>query len=338
MKHALIEHPRQPQYIFPEEERRVFKQEIKDLFARVRQGHLIHRCYLTPDALIYGGKFSRTKANYSASEEMSAIFNATVPISDRAQHSHGIIGVENGPGMESAMRTKSGMFFSGIYGLHTWVGRDVSKDSVGLMSVVMGEVLKGKRIVPDQSDFILDSLPRGLGLGRKVMAEFGLTIGNMEGFPEDGFPYEKKLNGLKHRLNHLDSGDLMTFTFDCNQNGQEVENAYNSEWTTLWARELLHVSKSELDIEGNFDPNAFIFRNEWNGDSHGGFNYVVAQKPMEFAIDGDVYKIHRDEKFGITNSYKMPYEMTKTLANDLGTDLTVYKSKGSRIALPCFIK
>jgi len=338
MRHVLIENPQIQDSIFTDEERLVFKQEIKDLFSRVRQGHLIHRCYLTPDALIYGGKFSRTKANYSAREELSAIFNATIPISDLAQHPYGIIGIENGPGMESAMKTKSAMFFSGLYGLHTWVGRDVSKDSVHLMKSIMGSALKGRHIIPDQSDFIFDPLPKNLGLGRKVMAEFGLTIGNMEGFPKDGFPYATMISGLKSRLSHLDKGDLMSFTFDGNQNGQEVEDAYNSEWTTLWARELLRVAKHELRIQGNFDPDSFIFRDEWVPESHGGFNYVVATRPMEFAIDGDDYKLYRDEKFGITNSYKMPFEMTETLANDLGTDLKIFKSNGHRIALPCFIK
>ena len=338
MNQLLRKHEILTRKIFIDADRAVFKQEIIDLFDRKRQGHLIHRCYLTQDALRYGGKFSTTPANYSAREELSAIFNAALPISDRAQHPDGIIGIENGPGMESAMRTKSAMFFSGLHGLHTWVGRDLSGDSTGLMPSIMGEALKGKRIVPDQSNFITDPLPKGLGNGRKIMAEFGLTIGNMEGFPQDGFPYERMLSALKARLSHLDSGDMMTFTFDGNQDGQEVEAAYNSEWTTLWAQELLRVAKAELNIQGDFDPDSFVFRDEWVAGSHGGFNYVVAQRPMEFAIDDRDYKVDRLDKWGITNSYKMPFEMAYQLADDLNTDLSIYKSNGKRIALPCFIK
>jgi hypothetical protein len=338
MNLLLRQHKTPIRKIFTDADRAVFKQEMIDLFDRTRQGHLIHRCYLTQDALRFGGKFSTAPANYSAREELSAILNATLPISDRAQNPDGIIGIENGPGMESAMRTKSTMFFSGLHGLHTWVGRDLSGDSTALMPSIMSEVLKGKRIVPDQANFITDSLPNGLGLGRKVMAEFGLTIGNMEGFPKDGFPYERMLSALKARLSHLDNGDMMTFTFDCNQNGQEVEDAYNSDWTTLWARELLRVAKYELDIEGDFDPDDFVFRDEWVGESHGGFNYVIATRPLDFAIGDKNFKVDTGDKWGITNSYKMPYEMTEQLANDLNTDLIVYRSNGNRIALPCFIK
>lgn len=309
------------------------------MFDRRRQGHLIHRCYLTPAALFYGGKFSTTKANYAGVEELSAIFNGTMPISDFAYHRDGIIGIENGPGMESAMRTKSKMFFSGLFGLHTWVGREISSKSLSIIPEVMSDVLKGVRIIPNPSNFIIDPLPKNLGSGRKVMAEFGLTSGNMEGFPEDGFPYHTMLEGFGSRFNQLEEGDLMAFIFDCNQNGREVERSYNSYWTTLWARELLWVAKYELDIEGDFDPDSFYFRDIWGAESHGGFNYIYAGRPMNFSIGDNSYSITREDLWGITNSYKPPYETAEQLAHDLDAKLMdIFRSDGKRIAFPCLRK
>ena len=323
--------------LLSEADRIIFLQETIDLFTRRRQGHLIHRCYLTPEALHFGGKFSSAPASYMKPGEKCVIANAGGPISDRARHPFGVIGIENGPGMETAMREKSAAFFSQLAGLHTWVGRELSPASIGIMHNVMGGELPNVRIVPDQADFLRDAFPSGLGKGRKVLAEFGMTRGNMEGFPEDGFPYDTiKADLLAHR-SRLDVGDIYTFTFDCNQNGAEVEAAYNSEWTTLWGRQLLHAMKTELPIEGDFDPESYDFRCIWEKASHGGFNYMIAQRKMEFSIAGIPVSIEKGEGWGITNSFKMPAEMIEPLAKDTGYTVDMHHSNDRRVAMPALI-
>jgi uncharacterized SAM-dependent methyltransferase len=232
------------------------------------------------------------------------------------------------------MRDKSSPFFSALKGLHTYVGRDYSPAAITSMNIVMEEELSGVTIVPDISDFHKAALPDNLGLGRKVIAEFGMTTGNMEGFPEEGFPYEIVKANIATQKALMSPGDIYTFTFDCNQNGKEVEAVYNSEWTTLWGRELLGAMKAELPIEGDFNPQAYDFRCIWNGQSHGGFNHMIARRKMEFSINGLDIKIEKGDGWGITNSYKMPEGIAEAVAKDLDLEIDFYRSSDERIAMP----
>lgn len=318
------------------EEKHVFLQETLDLFSRRRQGHMIHRCYMTPAALYYGGKFTSTPENYMKGGEISVIFHHAAHIGESALHPHGIIGIENGPGMESAMRCKSAPFFRAMPNIHTYIGRDLSAASIDLLPNVMEEELPNVRIVGANVDYLKTRLSADLGAGRRVMAEFGMTRGNMEGFPDDGFPYHIIKADMAFHRTQMSPGDIYAFTFDSNQNGASVEAAYNSEWTTLWARELINSMKRELPIQGDLDAEGFHFRCIWNAASHGGFNHIVADRRMEFAINGIPFTVYKGDGFGITNSYKMPVEYAEALADDTGWKFNLYQDADKRISMPAY--
>ncbi len=321
-------------------DRAVFLQETIDLFTRKRQGHLIHRCYLTPEALEYAGVWTARKESYAKAGELCVIPTAGNSISNLARHLFGIVGIENGAGMRSAMLDKSAEFFSRLAGLHTWMGRELSPASINIMPEVMGGALPNVRIIPDLADFQKAAYPKDLPKGRKVLAEFGLTRGNMEGFPEDGFPYHILVEDMLSHASRLDSGDIYTYTFDCNQNGAEVERSYNSDETTMWGRELFRAMQSELGdyITGDFDPDSYSFRDIWVKSAHGGFNYMIADRPMNFEIAGNPITAYKGEpQFGITNSYKQPEEIAEQLAIDTNYAMKMHLSADKRIAQPAFI-
>lgn len=324
----------QTHYRLAASDRDVFRQEFKDLIEFKRQGHLIHRCYMTSHALFLGGKFSNTNDNYTQRDERLLIANTAELVAQDAAHKNGIIGIDNGIGMQMAM-LKSAMFWRAMPNLHTLVGRELAPTSIDIMSAVMGAELPNVRIVPDCADFILDPLPSGLGEGRKIMTEFGLTSGNMEGFEKDGFPVQETADGLAARIAHLDEGDIMTFTFDANQNRKQVEAMYNNEWTQKWAREFLRFSIAELDIkEGDLSPEGFHFRSIWSPHSHCGHNYLIADRSMNFEFDGQACKVDKGDAWGITNSYKMPTEIARDIAqNQLGKNAHIHQRAGNRIAM-----
>ena len=327
--------------LLSDEDRAVFLQESIDLFTQNEQGHLIHRCYLTPEALRYGGLFSSRKESYAKAGELCVIPTAGASISDLARHHFGVIGLENGPGMKSAMQDKSIPFFSRLAGLHTWVGRELSPASIDIMQGVIGTALPNIRIIPDLADFQKAAYPKGLPKGRKVLAEFGLTRGNMKGFPEEGFPYHIMKADMLAHASRLDTGDIYTYTFDCNQNGEEVERSYNSDYTTMWGRELFRAMHRELadHITGDFDPDSYSFRDVWVASAHGGFNYMIADRTMRFEIAGIPITAYKGEaQFGITNSFKMPAELAQQLADDTGYRMKMHLSADRRIAQPAFIR
>lgn len=341
MNRALLHAPRAGDApLLTDEERMVFLQESIDLFTRKKQGHLIHRCYLTPEALQYAAIWTARKESYAKAGELCVIPTTGNSISDIARHHFGVVGIENGPGMRSAMIDKSAEFFSRLAGLHTWVGRDLSPSSINIMQDVMGSALPNVRIIPDLADFQRASYPEGLPKGRKVLAEFGLTRGNMEGFPEDGFPYHILLEDILSHRSRLGSGDIYTYTFDCNQNGDEVERSYNSDYTTYWGRELFRAMQTELAdyITGDFDPDSYSFRDIWMKNAHGGFNYMIADRTMKFEIAGIPITADKGEaQFGITNSFKQPIEIAKQLAEDTDSEMVMHLSGDNRIAQPAYI-
>ncbi len=300
------------------EERAVFMQEAIDLFARNRQGHFIHRMYMTPASLAYWGEFMKHDGYYVTRSETRLIKQYASVIGDMAYHPDGITGIENGPGTKSAMRLKSGVFFSAMPGLHTYIGRDWSPAIVKSINGTMKKFLPTAQIVPDPSNFLKDRLPSEKARGRKVMAEFGITRGNMEGFPANPFPSHIFSADISFHREQLDAGDIYVCTFDANQDEESVTYAYSSDWLTLWGRELFRSMVRELPVSGDFDPESFVFVPVWHPDSHVNANNMQALRDMYFSIGEKDFRVRAGECFGITNSYKMPVGLFTSIAAGAG--------------------
>lgn len=316
------------------EERALFLQETIDLFTRKRQGHFIHRMYITPAALECWAQFMKHEGYYVTRSEIRIIKLYSKVIGDMAYHPDGIIGVENGPGTKSAMKFKSSVFFSAMPGLHTYIGRDWSPAIGENIANDMKEYLPGVEIIPHVSNFLKDSLPEISRPGRKVMAEFGITRGNMEGFPHDPFPADVFHADISFHRGQLEPGDFYICTFDANQDADSIVYAYTSDWLTLWGRELFYAMARELPIEGHFDPEAFVFKPIWHADSHVNTNNMKALSPMRFSIDGVDISISEGDYFGITNSYKIPVPLFSSIANKAGFEIAgMFQDKQKRMTV-----
>jgi uncharacterized SAM-dependent methyltransferase len=313
----------------------IFSREAIDLFTKKRQGHLIHRMYMNDAALGYWSEFMKHDGYYVTRSELSLIRKFSSAVGQLARNSEGVIGIENGPGTDSAIINKSAVFFSAIPGLHTYVGRDWSPAIIHNISHVLTDRLVGVRIVPDLSNFLKDDLPIGLGKGRKVMAEFGITRGNMEGFASDAFPTHILETDMAFHRSQLNVGDLYVMTFDANQDKESVEYAYSSPWLTEWGRELFHTMKAELQVEGDFDPESFDFVPVFHAASCVNTNNMVASRDMDFSISGECIKVSCGDAFAITNSYKTPIEVFNTIARKSKFDVVaIYQDPECRMTMP----
>jgi len=291
--------------------------DLTALFTRKAAGHLIQYMYMTPQALASWSEFMLHPEYAYVTREKSLITQvAKQDIFPEVQYSGRLVGIENGPGTDSAMQKKSGPFWSGIGDVGTLVARDQSATVVLNAPEVLHRRLPNTLIVPNKVDFLKASLPKGLPEGRRVMAEFGITRGNMQGFADDNFPVKLFKRDLKTHFKLLNPGDLYTFTFDANQT--DVDKVYDSPHLTEWGREMFRVMKEELPIEGDFDPNGFVFVPRWHAEPHHvNTNNMVATRSMEFAIAGEAIRVEKGDEFAITNSYKMPLEMFEGIAEEL---------------------
>lgn len=305
--------------VLSERDKAVFLEEAIDLFTHKRQGHLIHRMYMNSDALAYWSRFMKHDGYYVTRSESILIQRYASVVGDMAHHPEGVTGIENGPGTNSAMKRKSGIFFSAMPHLHTYIGRDWSPEISANIPHVMNDFLPDAKIVSDQSNFLKDGLP--VCKGRKVLAEFGLTSGNMAGFPSDPFPRHIFQRDMIFQRSLLDDGDIYVISFDANQDEQSVTYAYTSDWLTQWGREVFRIMKDVLPIEGDFDPEAFVFHPIWHKESHINTNNMVAMRHMEFSLGGIPVVVHEGEPFGITNSYKIPVELFSDIAKRSGFEM-----------------
>ncbi len=318
-------------------EKAVFLQEAIDLFKHRRQGHLIHRMYMTDSALAYWSEFMKHRPYYVTRSEVNLISMFSNVIGHLSRHNEGIVGIENGPGTESAMRRKSSVFFSALPDLHTYIGRDWSPAIVKNIKKFMPLELFHSEIIAERVNYLETDIPVGLRAGRKVMAEFGITQGNKEGFPQDPFPEAKLLADMKFHRRQLAADDFYVVTFDANQNERTVTGAYTSEWLTKWGRELFYAMKRELPIEGDFDPESFIFMPIWYASSHINTNNMVATRTMYFTVGSVQIVAHKGEPFGITNSYKTPVELFASIAKDAGFDMpSCFSDAEKRMRLAVF--
>lgn len=323
--------------ILSEEDKILFAQEAIDLFKHRRQGHLIHRMYLSADALRYWGEFMKHRPYYVTRSEIHLISMYARAVGAAASHEDGIIGIENGPGTQSAMRKKSSVFFSAMPDLHTYIGRDWSPEIVKNIGKFMPLELFDAEVIADHANFLQQNIPTCLKKGRKVMAEFGLTQGNMEGFPYDPFPENRLKQHMAFHRSQLNIGDLYIVTFDANQDEKTITASYSSEWLTLWGRALFHTMKNELSIAGDFDPDAFIFHPIWNADSHVNINNMIAVKDMRFSINGVDISVQKGEPFGITNSYKIPVRLFADIAEEVSFEMiNCFQDTEKRMTLGVF--
>jgi uncharacterized SAM-dependent methyltransferase len=321
-----------------EEDKNIFLQETIALFSRTRQGHLIHRMYMTDAALAFWSEFMLHDGYYVTRSEVALISQFAPAVARFATHPDGIVGIENGPGTASALINKSAAFFSVMPGLHTYVGRDWSPAIVRDLEKVLGGLLAGVRILPDLANYRTQALPDGLGRGRKVMAEFGATRGNMEGLTSDPFPIEVLTNGLLFHRSQLEPGDLYVLTFDANQDKLSIEYAYTSTWLTKWGCELFHIMRDQLPFEGNFDPTAFEYVPRFHPEVHLTANNMVALKAMSFSINGQQFEISRGDAFAITNSYKTPVSTFNAIAASAGFEIAaLYQDENRRMTMPVLL-
>lgn len=76
--------------------------------------------------------------------------------------------------------------------------------------------------------------------------------------------------------------------------------------------------------------------NLFYGQSHGGFNYMMANRKMEFALAGRPFVKFKGDGIGITNSYKMPEEIADQLAPDTSFKIQWNYGEDRRVPMPTF--
>ena len=150
--------------------------------------------------------------------------------------------------------------------------------------------------------------------GTPVMIVAGLTLSNMEGFPEDGLPKNRVVSILKrwradllkafNKSANPQGNPLLIISVDHNQNGPMIEQAYQGqeEFTLNFPYRIVR----DAPVSEGFNPEGFKVEYKWHTHSHVITHSLIPTEDMHYCIDGVPVFMPENERFIVNNTYKYP--------------------------------
>jgi len=146
------------------------------------------------------------------------------------------------------------------------------------------------------------------GTDRRIMAQFGGTLGNAEGFLDGGLPREFIVKCLTNYRRNLNPGDYFVVGLDQNQDEESLHACYSHELIAKFSMATLDRMAKELPVL-QFDADDFEYAHVWNKESHLYAHGFKAKRNGFFGIGGRNYvRYDKGDMFVYCNSYKYPQE------------------------------
>lgn len=281
-----------------------FLNDSIDLFSYVQSGHMLHQCYIG-EGLEYWNEFMRQSNDYYVTkDETNLILTTRDEISQIAQDQlNGSLHlVELGPG--SRLGLDKTLTLCEALPDFSYFPCDWSEDSVDLAKAVIKEQYPHAQITGQKADFNRESLAVPLG-GRRLVAIFGSSASNIPGFSEQGIPVDILNASFRNIRSNMQSGDILVFSIDQNQNGEMMEGMYSHPMHSAFSENILSRMKSELPVL-NLDTEAFKYNPKWHPKAHLLSHDLVAIKDTSFQVGSQHFDIQAGERFSYSNSYKYP--------------------------------
>lgn len=165
-----------------------------------------------------------------------------------------------------------------------------------------------------------------------IFSIFGGTLTNIS--EETGKDISQKMlekfSGLRSQM---EVGDFLIVAQDTCNDAQKLDDAYNHPLFGLAFSSVIPRIKRDLRTL-NFDPDDFDWDVEWDGETHLHKTNAVAQKDMEFYIEGKVFNVKSGEKFTIQNTWKFPSQTYSKFATQQHFEsLKIIKIDGNPLAI-----
>ncbi len=148
--------------------------------------------------------------------------------------------------------------------------------------------------------------------GRRIIVQFGATLGNMPGFPWGEMPRENVLSALQNYRRHMKPGDILILGIDQNQDEETIKACYGDQVHEKLAMQTLKKVPVDLDTV-QFDPSAFAFKRYWNPNNHLHALGWEAKHDTAFKIGGSYAEWKKGEFLSYANGYRYPQEFMNGL-------------------------
>ncbi|NCC61324.1 MAG: hypothetical protein EOM12_10380 [Verrucomicrobiae bacterium] len=281
--------------------------DAADLFSGRQAGHMLHHCYTGKGLALWNEYMRQSSDYYITSDELSLITTAREEIADLV--GEGLQGplqvCELGPGSRRGLDKTLSLCKS--LPEFAYYPRDWSPDALNMAESIIQRSYPDVHIAAKEVDFRQDglSLPQD---GRRLVVEFGSSLSNIPGFPEQGLPTETLFAAIANIRANLKKGDFILLGIDQNQDGEMLERVYAHPAHKAFSENILARMKHELPIY-DFAPEDFEYRPKWHPHSHLLSHDLVALRDSRFQLARETFSIRKGQRLAYSNSYKYPNEI-----------------------------
>ncbi len=184
-----------------------------------------------------------------------------------------------------------------------------------------------RAVMPSHADFTRDNLCDGLK-GKKLFVLLGSNLGNLPGAPGED-PTAEAVQFLAQIKKSMSPGDQLLVVTDGNQDGMSVVKCYDDVLAHPFILSVIHKIKSDLNPQGDFDPNAWRVKLTWNEKTSQCSHLNVACRDQYFWIGKRSFHIPAGTAYTASNSYKFTQEVLHTIMQKAGLSVTINKMTGN---------
>ena len=169
--------------------------------------------------------------------------------------------------------------------------------------------------------------------GRRIIVQFGTTLGNMPGTINGQMPETEVLGALRHiRDTFMRPGDIAVFGIDMNQDPGSIRQCYRGKIHKVFAMATLDRIRDELDTSGRFQPEKFDYVQRWRKDSHLYSHCWRAKADMSFVIGDRPISLKEGTLTPYANCYRYPQSFLDPIYPKAGLErLEVFASSHKRM-------
>jgi len=315
-----------------------FQDDIAALFLETRHGHMEKWEYAAPlyegdpaAGIVFWTELIKKPGNYYLIE--GDTHNVQQSLKDQAfanklQHIQHLI--ELGPGCAKSLLQKTLPLIKASPNLTSYQAID------GTYDVAMGAakfIQKHAGLVPlaESQDFIQKRIKKAKH-GPTALVLWGGSIGNFSGnASESAFP---KLVKQLHNFQHgLDNGDIVIISFDAEQSGDKVKEAYSEENLRKQITSILFRARRDGILSKGFNP--YMWENEpvWVPETGQCCHTIYPVIDQRFHVAGIEVFVPEGKRFISNNSYKYKPNMMTAAATMAGFTYISIMQHGSMALL-----
>lgn len=303
------------------DDKTAFLEEARAMWRHERPVDLGAWCYLDAGVSLWQ-EFTKHADSYYVNRSEAALIARHAPeigalVRKGLDQNAGVILGELGPGSRHAVRRKTWPMVAAV-DPDLYVAADHAAGALDEAQSVLKELRPALPVRRLEIDFNRAVLPLPED-GRRVVVQFGSTIGNVSGWPGGKVPPEALRDALTVYRKSLRRGDYLVIGYDANQDEESLIAAYGHPLSIAFGENLLSVMAAHLPMEGFKIPD-FRYVPSWHPDSHLMAFELVAQADGSFRLDGERIAYRKGERFNFLGAYKYPVAMFRAEARRAGLE------------------